>query len=188
LSISCDVERNPGPDYPCGTCGSEVKDSDHAVECDNCCMWFHIQCQGLNSTLYQDLTNSNTSFAWTCTLCDDSNLSDISSILSISSHNRVSPPVDENTETPSSVNLKTFICINCQSIVNKKHEFQYLLIDQNPDIVTATESWLNWEHFNSEIFPPELGYTVFCCDRLKGKTVEYLSLLKTTSYQVNNQN
>ncbi len=59
--------------------------------------------------------------------------------------------------------------INCQSIVNKKHEFYSLLDDHKPDIVVGTESWLNKEHLDSEFFPKSLGYTPFREDRATGK-------------------
>jgi hypothetical protein len=101
-------------------------------------MRFHIQCQGLNSTWYQDLTNSSTSFAWACTICVESNLSNISSILLISSHKSFSPLEDENTETPSSINLKNskqkqidyvcklkILCIKCQPIVNENMNYKF---------------------------------------------------------------
>ena len=59
--------------------------------------------------------------------------------------------------------------LNCQSIVNKKHEFHILIDTHNPDIVIGTESWLTKEHLTSEIFPSSLGYTIFRRDRQKGK-------------------
>lgn len=200
LSISCDVERNPGPAYPCGSCGSEVKDSDAAVECDNCSMWFHIQCQGLNDSWYQDLINRDVSFAWTCTICSEPNLSNISSIFSVSSQNSFSSLADESQEPPASTKVTNWkqmpsknmsklkiLCINCQSVVNKKHELHHLIESQNPDIVTATESWLTKEHYNSEIFPADLGYTVFRRDRVKGKGVGFLFWSRIVSHHVYNK-
>ena len=64
--------------------------------------------------------------------------------------------------------------INCQYNTLKN-----LLVDQNPDIVTATESWLNKEHYKNEIFPANLGYTVFRRDKLKGKGGGVFILVKT---------
>ena len=116
------------------------------------------------------------------------------------SYNSISSSIDENTETVSSINVINLkqkqtdyvsklkiLCKNCQSVVNKKHESQMLLVDQNPDIVTATESWLNKEHYNNEIFPADFGYTVLRHGRPKGKGGGCLSLLRTTSYIVNKQ-
>ena len=186
LSISCDVETNPGPDYPCGSCGSEVLDSDPAVDCDSCGMWFHLQCQGLDTAWYQQLVDHDQSFAWTCTAYDNLNYSNVSSILSVSSLNSFSSLPDENMQIPNNagrhdhssepsqnkckfISKLKILCVNCQSIVNKKHEFQNMIQTHNPDIVTATESWLKKEHFTSEIFPSTLGYSVFRRDRPIGK-------------------
>ncbi|XP_052788541.1 uncharacterized protein LOC128223297 [Mya arenaria] len=180
LSLASDIESNPGPDFPCGTCGAEVLDSDPAVECDKCGLWFHIQCQNLEHSWYQDLIHTDASFAWTCTVCDNSNHSITSSILSISSTNSFSAlshentPLNQKSETQKphikrfASKLK-FLLVNCQSIVKKKHEFHNLLSDQNPDIVAGTESWLTADHYSSEIFPESLGYTVFRRDRKSGK-------------------
>ncbi|WAQ95830.1 hypothetical protein MAR_028520, partial [Mya arenaria] len=183
LSLASDIESNPGPDFPCGTCGAEVLDSDPAVECDKCGLWFHIQCQNLEHSWYQDLIHTDASFAWTCTVCDNSNHSITSSILSISSTNSFSAlshentPLNQKSETQNphikrfASKLK-FLLVNCQSIVKKKHEFHNLLSEQNPDIVAGTESWLTADHYSSEIFPESLGYTVFRRDRKSGKGVQ----------------
>ncbi|KAH3776968.1 hypothetical protein DPMN_178402 [Dreissena polymorpha] len=36
MSLSPDVEKNPGPQYPWGSCDIEVRDNDPALECDSC--------------------------------------------------------------------------------------------------------------------------------------------------------
>ena len=41
--------------------------------------------------------------------------------------------------------------INCQSIINKRSEFQSVLDLEKPDLVIGTESWLNTDHLDSEI-------------------------------------
>ena len=55
--------------------------------------------------------------------------------------------------------------INCQSIINKRSEFQSVLDLEKPDLVIGTESWLNTDHLDSEIFIRSLGYTSFRRDR-----------------------
>ena len=43
----------------------------------------------------------------------------------------------------------------------------YTFIDSNkPDIIVVTETWLTTEMHDNEIFPPELGYTVYRRDRV----------------------
>ena len=187
LSLSADVEQNPGPvDYPCGTCGTDVLDSDPAILCDSCNTWFHIQCESITQSYYSDLVKCNQSFTWYCTNCDTTNFSvhsnaSLSSIVSNNSFSVLSssaydseiephPPARpiENKKNYFS-GLKT-LTINCQSIVNKKLDFQTLIETENPDIVFGTESWLTPSHTDNEIFPPSLGYTPFRQDRKTGKS------------------
>ena len=57
--------------------------------------------------------------------------------------------------------------INCRSIVEKRTELKYFTDQTKPDIIVGTESWLNDNHYNSEIFDTE-QYSIFRKDR-KGK-------------------
>ena len=57
--------------------------------------------------------------------------------------------------------------IKCRSIVEKRTELKYFTDQTKPDIIIGTESWLNDNHYNSEIFDTE-QYSIFCKDR-KGK-------------------
>ncbi|MCG8046380.1 MAG: hypothetical protein JAY66_11960 [Candidatus Thiodiazotropha taylori] len=188
ISMSADVESNPGPtDFPCGNCAIEVLDDDAALECDKCGLWFHIQCQAIGQDMYDDLVATDQSFSWICSNCDHPNFSNssfASSIASYVSPNNFSILTDEDSEpdeplpqepTPRFAhhgpsinkiyNLKV-LNINCQSLVNKKAEFQALLDLHKPDIVVGTESWLTPEHHDSEFFPSVLGYTPFREDRV----------------------
>ncbi|WAR18624.1 hypothetical protein MAR_000462, partial [Mya arenaria] len=142
--------------------------------------WFSFPVRHWQYCTTIDLIHTDASFAWTCTVCDNSNHSITSSILSISSTNSFSAlshentPLNQKSETQNphikrfASKLK-FLLVNCQSIVKKKHEFHNLLSDQNPDIVAGTESWPTADHYSSEIFPESLGYTVFRRDRKSGK-------------------
>ena len=56
--------------------------------------------------------------------------------------------------------------INFQSVRNKKPELHTLLDTERPDVVCGTESWLTSDISNSEILPPDLGYTMFRQDRI----------------------
>ena len=57
--------------------------------------------------------------------------------------------------------------LNAQSIKNKKAEFCNLIESTVPDIIVCTETWLNSDVANGEIFPPDLSqqYNVFRRDR-----------------------
>ena len=182
ISLSADIETNPGPtDYPCGNCALEVCDTDPAINCDECGQWFHIYCQSIGQDTYDDLVNTDRSFSWVCSNCDGSNFSitaqsTFSSFSSVNSYSILS----EEPKTPSKLrsplpiratssmthksNLKV-LNINCQSIANKKAEFQAIIDEHKPDIVVGTESWLTKNHLSSEIFPSSLGYTPFRQDR-----------------------
>lgn len=188
LTLSADVESNPGPEYPCGTCGLEVKENDAAILCDTCNIWFHIHCEGFSQAQYSELVSSNQSFSWLCTNCDSTNFSTVSnsSLSSHESNNSFSPLSDPivpqvtsisvNPDVSKKKSAKNFfsslkvMTINFQSIVNKKLEFHALLESDKPDIVFGTESWLTSKHTDSEIFPQSLGYTPYRHDRNTGKS------------------
>ena len=57
------------------------------------------------------------------------------------------------------------INVNCQSVKNKIPELHTLLDTEKPDILIGTESWLTPDIQNSEIIPPDLGYSIFREDR-----------------------
>ena len=185
LTLSADIELNPGPDFPCGTCNSNVLDEDLAIQCDTCNFWFHISCEGFSRDEYFKLDSSNQSFTWLCTTCESTNFSSLTNS-SISSHensfsalsNHESPHVTTtaNLYAPKKKNVKNFfsslkvMTINFQSIVNKKLEFHALLDSQKPDIVFGNETWLTPKHLDGEIFPQHLGYTPYRRDRDTGKS------------------
>lgn len=76
LSLSADTELNPGPiDFPCGNCALEVLETDPAIECNECGQWFHIQCQFIEHSTYDDLVASDHSVSWICSNCDCPNFS-----------------------------------------------------------------------------------------------------------------
>ena len=182
LSVSSDVKTNPGPDYPCGSCGREVSDDDQVIDCDSCHTWFHIQCKGIRDDTYKNLLNK-TSFSWNCITCDHINFSHSSKSFSLASGNSFSILSDSSESDRSHCKSLSYskpdaaydrtssmkiLNINCQSIINKRSEFQSVLDLEKPDLVIGTESWLNTDHLDSEIFPRSLGYTSFRRDRASG--------------------
>ena len=182
LTVSSDVETNPGPDYPCGCCGHEVSDDDQAIDCDSCHTWFHIQCQGIGDDTYKNLLNE-TSFSLNCITCDHINFSHSSKSFSLASGNSFSILSDSSESDRSHCKSLSYskpdaaydrtssmkiLNINCQSIINKRSEFQSVLDLEKPDLVIGTESWLNTDHLDSEIFPRSLGYSSFRRDRASG--------------------
>jgi exonuclease III len=57
------------------------------------------------------------------------------------------------------------VCINFQSIKNKKEELWNLVDSSDPDIIFGTETWLNNNITNSEISPSDMNYDVVRNDR-----------------------
>ena len=92
MTLSSEIELNPGPSFPCVSCGIEVLDDDSVVSCDNCDNWFHIQCQDISIGTYGNLQANDLSFAWVCLICEALNYSSISdpSIASFVSENSFS--------------------------------------------------------------------------------------------------
>ena len=178
IMLMYDTEPNPGPPkYPCGTCNKAVTWKDKGVCCDHCDKWYHIDCQNLRSIIYEGLGNSNVS--WECLQCGLPNFSSAvfgsSTILNTensfsvlgSTHSRLSsvgspgvplaasspkPPSNEQRKKQHQPRYLKVLNINCQSIVNKKAEFQNIMDSTDADIVIATETWLTeGKHQDGEI-------------------------------------
>ena len=75
IVISCqssDIETNPGPRQPkcpCGDCGKAVTWSrmGKSIACDECSSWFHTDCIGLHTCVFDVLANSHAE--WLCSKC-----------------------------------------------------------------------------------------------------------------------
>ena len=190
IVLSFDVECNPGPVYPCGSCQLEVSWSHRGVCCDSCDAWFHASCQNINSRVYEALDSSNCS--WVCLQCGMPNFSSgMFSFSFVDLENSFAPlekghpepnldlppsppkitstPKKGSTQRRSKTNTNRglkVINVNCRSICNKKAEFENLVETVSPDIVVGTESWLSPDVADSEVFPVDLGYTVLRRDRV----------------------
>ena len=84
ISNSWDIETNPGPDsrsddslYLCGLCDVSVGWEDRGICCcDTCNVWYHIDCQGMSTTMYGVYNRTlNKSIAWECIRCGMPNFS-----------------------------------------------------------------------------------------------------------------
>ena len=66
---------------------------------------------------------------------------------------------------PDSNNSKNARFMNCQSIRKKGNNIDALVETTSPDVIIATETWLNSEIRPSEFFYPSLGYNIYMNDR-----------------------
>ena len=127
--------------------------------------------------------SNETSFSWNCITCNHINFSHSSksfllasgnsfkllSDSSVSDHSHCkSLPYSKPDAAYDRTSSMKILNINCQSIINKRSEFQSVLDLEKPDLVIGTESWLNTDYLDSEIFPRSLGYTSFRLDRASG--------------------
>ena len=181
-----DSDSTQNPTFPCGKCSSLVTDDHQGLRCDTCNIWFHAPCQRVGNTLYDYLSNSNCS--WHCTKCDSINyslvsVSDLNSFASVNSFNALhSPdkgfqPTSSSTPTkrqspkttPSPPLVLKVFHINFQSLRENKLQFFSFVELNKPDIIVGTETRFTKEMFDSEFFPPELGFTVYRRDRIGQK-------------------
>jgi hypothetical protein len=183
LANSNDVQLNPGPPlndstvYPCGTCDQPVTWDHRAVVCDTCDQWYHLNCQDVHSRTYSIL-NEDSAIRWDCLICNNPNYStlcfDLHSLstsnpfelLSLSSTSLQSPktqlkPLHSSTpersanpkkKPPKKLPLR-ILNVNCQSIKKKQDRIENLIESTKPDIIIATETWLDPSITDNQVFP-----------------------------------
>ena len=71
--------------------------------------------------------------------------------------------VKQNKDRSTSCSPLKLLVINCQSLHVKKPSFLNLIIENNPDFIVSTESWLSPKIHSSKIFPST--HTIFRWDR-----------------------
>ena len=77
VTMSNDIELNPGPripKYPCGSCSKAVRNNQNSIQCDGCGSWHHIECQGMRSEIHDVMANHE-SYSWSCMKCGLPNFS-----------------------------------------------------------------------------------------------------------------
>ena len=175
--------------YLCGACRHPVDWDTKGVLCENCDNWYHIACQAIPSANYSQLDHS--SIIWTCTNCNSNNYSTTSPAmlptdetathsestgssleLSIDSLDDQKQPIHQSSPTkfkPTAVKSGRslrFINVNCQSLTGKKGAWINLLHTTKPDVIIATETWLNSTIGNAELECD--SYNIYRRDRKSG--------------------
>ena len=52
ILLSGDISENPSPvKDPCGVCSKGCRKNQKAIQCDDCDVWFHAKCIGVNLNL-----------------------------------------------------------------------------------------------------------------------------------------
>jgi len=162
---------------PCGICDLPVTWSMLGISCDTCGLWFHIDCQNINTSSYDRLGGEDV--AWTCAFCKSNNYSltpfdlhPYTTVNSLSFSSDVDAPFDPlHSSTPTRQSKQDkhtnrplrVLNINFQSARGKVAEIHNLLLSTKPDILIGTETWLDQEINTCEIFPRE--YSVYRRDR-----------------------
>ena len=140
------VKFNPGPTnikYPCGECVRVVKFGP-SIPSDQCDIWCHQECAGMNNTIFECYANATIEMQWACIRCGLPNISTLlldSSISSINANLRLGM---------LRVKCKSLRIVagKFQSIYNKKDELSSFLIENDVDIVLRSE-----RHLSNAFFP-----------------------------------
>ena len=200
--------------YLCGACKPPVEDDHEAVLCENCETWFHICCQGIPSKEYSRLNSS--SIIWACLNCHSQNYShvrpgksnqhytslDITNIdntddddLSIESlesnalpKHESSPKITKRRRTK--VRPLKILNVNCQSIPSKVGAWRLLISKHEPDVVVATETWLNSNIYDAELESDD--FVIYRRDRERstggGVLIAVHNSINSTEIKTENEN
>ena len=117
LALSLDIESNPGPVqtqvylegnstvFPCGSCEQLFTWSCKGVECDDCSLWYHADCQNINTSMYDRFGESPCKAGvWKCLACDNLNIT-TNSLRSLDSYETSTPYEPLDTSNHSNISF-----------------------------------------------------------------------------------
>ena len=196
LLVLCgDIQVNPGPSKcQCGLCNKVVRSNQDAIECEQCLVWYHLNCLGMSTQTYEN-HGLESHLVWICSKCmfsnfstsffTNNNISNFNSKNTFASldstptcsqdsaadafkpHMTSSPKIDHVTPTPlkDEVDRLKIFSININSIPGKLNNLQGFIDVQHPDIIAIQETKIDPGVTTAELFPRELGFSIFRKDR-----------------------
>ena len=178
----------------CNICSKTCTKKQRAIQCDSCDEWYHTSCLHMNTPIYIALGNKDASWhCLQCGLpqftsglfnsqdvdttnpysaltspdidldLDNINFTPLVRSTPIKSKKRIIATKTKIYKTQNQKNLKT-LTINFQSIRNKTADLELLINKEKPDIIAGSETWLNPDIYNTELFNND--YEIFRKDRL----------------------
>ena len=211
LAESYAPEPNPGPrppKFPCAICSKACKWTTPCVCCDTCECWYHQECMGMNSAVFNALANCS----WECVQCGLPNFSTgifdttifetsnpfsnfnnstfaSDSEISFSCPNATSSPQRRHSSSTETSRKKRtdlplrILLLNCQSIKGpgKRGQLENMISSTQADIVLGTESWLDESVKSAEVFPP--NFKPYRRDRKTGKQGGGVFILVSTNLE-----
>ena len=182
---SGDVHPNPGPRpagppiFPCGTCQRSVKNRDKAIICDECNLWYHINCVGISPSTYHSLIHQDQSAHWFCerygipnytpTFSSDEQSTSYTDSYELNNaifydHDNEEPtfgPNPQNASTPerqkrTQGNSLKGILINTNSVksIEKATQLKATIHYSNKDIIFLVETKLDSNYQTYSFLPP----------------------------------
>ena len=160
----------------CAICNENNQLDQQGKKCEKCKTWKHKTYQDEPSSMLnirQTFSSSDTS-NFNFNLHDNLTTNEPSTNVTFVDTNKMSEP--KHSSTPKKPHPKSvvnhrplrIINVNCQSLCNKKERFINDVDSTKPDIIIATETWLNPNIYSSEFFSP--SYTIFRRDRITNTT------------------
>ena len=109
LLLCGDIQSQPGPPkHPCGLCNKAVRENQKAIECEECLVWYHVNCTAMSAKSYENF-GLDSNLVWMCNRCNFpnfsttfllNNLSDYSSGTTFASLDNYGEPADRPDASP----------------------------------------------------------------------------------------
>ncbi|VDI45263.1 Hypothetical predicted protein [Mytilus galloprovincialis] len=190
ITISNNINLNPGPDtsvFPCGSCNEPVTWDEKGIMCDTFSQWYHVSCQSMSSQTYNILADDSC-IAWDCLIYDCPNYRSVCFELVLTTSNSFSILSDTSLQSPipsdcikpmhasiperkkrNNLHAKAkpipikMLTVNFQSLKSKQGLVKTLVESTKPDHVLCIETWIDPSITDNQIFQP--NYNIYRNDR-----------------------